>query len=149
MIPTLLGRWQTRIFLLLTIGCFVTLPFVFSKGIFEPNFTYFLVLFYVCLFGLIWDILYDFLQKFFWDRDWPGVLQLLAGIFEAIVLVLLIKFLGLPHLNADDFQLDSFIKHYSIVWLSVYFSSWTLMRLLFPQWRFRGGEWIGNWQKSK
>ena len=149
MTPTLLGRWQTRIFLLFTVGFVVTLPFVFSQGRFQPNFIYFWILFYLGLLGLIWDILYNFLQQFFWDRDWPGVMQLLAAIFEAIVLILIIKFWGLPYINPDRFQLHLFITHYSVVWLSIYFSSWTLMRLLFPQWRFRGGEWIGNWPKSK
>lgn len=147
MIPTLFGRWQTRIFLLVTIGSLVTLPFAFSDGIFNPHYIYFWVLFYVGLFGLAWDIFYNFLQKFFWDHDWPGVLQLLAGIVEAIVLVLLIKFLGLPHIDADNFEIYSFIKHYSLVWLSIYLSSWSIMKLLFPQWRFRGGEWIGKWSK--
>lgn len=138
MTPTLFGRWQTRLFLLATVGILVSLPFFL--GIFEPDFGigYFLVLGYIALFGCIWDILYNYLQKFRWDRDWPGVLQLLAGIWEAIFLAGYVNFFGLPGLPKLD--LFWFTLHYSLVWLSIYIASQTLMRILFPLWRFRGGQ---------
>jgi hypothetical protein len=34
-----------------------------------------------------------------------------------------------------------------LVWLAIYLSAWVVMRLLFPRWRFRGGEWIGKWPR--
>lgn len=138
MTPTLFGRWQTRLFLLTTVGILITLPF--SLGIVEPDFGngYFLVLAYIALFGCGWDLVYNYLQRFRWDRDWPGVLQLLAGIWEAIFLVGCVNFVDLPGLPKLD--LFWFILHYSLVWLSVYIASQTLMRILFPLWRFRGGQ---------
>ncbi len=148
MTPTLFGRWQTRIFLLATVGVLVTLPFYY--GILGTQFklVYFWILFYVGLFGLGWDVLYDFLQKLMWDRDWPGIFQLFAGIFEGVFLGLLLTIFSLPNIPASDFDLLTFIKHYSFVWIAVYLSSWVVMRLLFPRWRFRGGEWIGKWPKG-
>jgi hypothetical protein len=80
MTPTLLGRWQTRLFLLATVGVLITLPFYFS--IIDINLgagyhpVFFWILGYVALFGLVWDIVYIYLQKFRWNRDWPGILAL-------------------------------------------------------------------------
>ncbi|OCQ94651.1 hypothetical protein BCD67_04050 [Oscillatoriales cyanobacterium USR001] len=145
MTPTLFGRWQTRIFLLATVGILVTFPLVKGFVGVKPNENYFWVVFYVGLFGIAWDVIYDFLQKFMWDHDWPGVFQLFAGIVEGIVLGVLINLDVLPNLPADEFVLGVFVLHYSVVWVAVYAASWIVMRLLFPISRFRGGEWIGRW----
>jgi len=148
MIPTLLGRWQTRIFLLATIGVLVSLPFAFGfidlSRTFNPVF--FWVLLYVGIFGLGWDILYNYLQKYLWDHDWPGVLQFFGAIAEGILLILLIKFVGLPHIP-QALNLYAFVVHYSVVSVFAYLASWVVMRILFPRWRFRGGQWIGKWPR--
>ena len=81
------------------------------------------------MFGLGWDALCTLLQKFRWDRDWPAALQLLAGIWEGVVLWVLYPF---------DFNWE----HYSLVWLAVFLASQTIMRILFPRWRFFGGRWL-------
>lgn len=140
MTPTLSGRWQTRLLLLATVGIFTTLPFAFAVTDTGLNPIFFGVLGYVALFGVGWDILYIYLQHFRWDRDWPGAFQLLCGIWEAIFLLLLVKTMGLPGVSRD-LPVELFLVHYSCVWLSVYFASQTLMRILFPRWRFRGGQW--------
>jgi len=140
MTPTLLGRWQTRLLLLATVGLAVTLPFYL--GIISPGGSIFLgVLVYIALFGLVWDVVYQYFQKFRWDSDWPGALQLLAGIWEAIFVLLLVKIFGLPGVS-KDLPLSWFALHYSLVWLAVYIASQSLMRILFPRWRFRGGQWL-------
>lgn len=150
MTPTLLGRWQTRIFLLATVGVLVTLPFYWGYlGGHPGQISYFWVLFYVTLFGLGWDILYDYLQKFLWDHDWPGVYQLFAAIAEGVFLALVVGLIGLPFLPSDSLDIGVFIQHYSLVWLAVYISSWVIMRLLFPRWRFRGGQWLGRWPLNR
>ncbi|MCH2232490.1 MAG: hypothetical protein MK111_24615 [Crocosphaera sp.] len=146
MTPTLFGRWQTRIFLLATIGVIFSLPFYFGfLGGHEGDLSYFFVVIYVAIFGFFWDILYDYLQKILWDHDWPGVLQFLAGVLEGFFLFLVIILIGLPGIKSYQFDLFVFIKHYSLVWLAIYLSSWIIMRLLFPRWRFCGGEWLGKW----
>jgi len=149
MIPTLFGRWQTRLFLLATIGMLFSLPFYFGfLGGHEGEIAYFLVVLYVAIFGIFWDILYNYLQKFLWDHDWPGVLQLGAGVVEGIFLVLVIKLIGLPGIDGDSFDIGVFIIHYGLVWVTIYISAWVLMRLLFTSWRFRGGVWMGLWNYS-
>ncbi|MBO1347414.1 MAG: hypothetical protein EBE86_008455 [Hormoscilla sp. GUM202] len=145
MTPTLLGRWQTRIFLLGTVGVLVTLPFAVGYWGPEPTSRYYWILFYVGLFGLAWDVLYQLLQKYRWDRDWPGILQFFAANAEIVVLVLLIEIMDLPNIRQHEFSLEWFALHYSLVWVAIYLSSWVVMRLLFPRWRFRGGKWIGGW----
>lgn len=142
MTPTLFGRWQTRLLLLPTVGILITLPF--ALGIFSPGASsvYFWVLAYIAIFGIGWDILYNYLQKFRWDRDWPAIFQLFAGIWEAVFLILIIKMLKLPLPGVQTLDIGLFIRHYSFVWLGVFLASQTIMRILFPHWRFRGGQWL-------
>ncbi|MEM9567234.1 MAG: hypothetical protein AAF974_02915 [Cyanobacteria bacterium P01_E01_bin.34] len=120
MTPTLLGRIQTRILLFGSVGALVSFPFG-AAGL--------LVLFVALILGMLWDILYNFIQKLLWDRDWPAALQLAAGIWEGLVLLAL--FPGVFN-----------VWHYSLVWLSVFVASQSIMRLMFPRWRFRGGRWL-------
>lgn len=140
MTPTLFGRWQTRLFLFSTVGVCMTLPFYL--GFIGPNIGagYFRILAYLAFFGCGWDILYNYLQKFRWDRDWPGALQLLSGIGEAVFVACIVKIFGLPSVPKDDLSLPWFALQYSLVWLGIYVASHTLMRILFPRWRFRGGQ---------
>lgn len=146
MTPILFGRWQTRIFLLATVGLIVSLPFAFGligpnpDGNFHPIF--FWVIFWVGVLGLLWDILYNYLQQYLWDHDWPGVFQFFACIAEGIVLALLLNFVGLPFIDRSAFNLEWFIIQYTLVSVIAYFLSWAVMRILFPRWRFRGGKWI-------
>jgi hypothetical protein len=144
MTPTLLGRWQTRLLLLATVGILVSLPF--AMGIIGPgaNSVYFWILGYVAIFGLGWDVLYDYLQKFRWDRDWPAVYQLFAGIWEFVFIlcgVQVFGFLPIP-IPKDALSIGDVFLHYSLVWLAVFIASQSLMRIIFPRWRFRGGEWL-------
>lgn len=143
MTPTLFGRWQTRILLFATVGVLATLPF--SLGILgTQSSTYLGILVWVGFFGLGWDFLYDRLQKFRWDRDWPATFQLLAGIWEALFILILLNGLrvALPGIERVPVNLATFIAHYSAVWLAVFIASQSLMRVLFPRWRFRGGKWL-------
>ncbi len=149
MTPTLIGRWQTRIFLLATVGVLATLPFYLGLTGHGGSFIYFWVLFYVGLFGCVWDVVYNYLLGWMWDHDWPGILQLLAGIWEGLFLGTVLTIVGLPHIPTQRFYLGDFILHYSVVWVCLYLSAWVVMRILFPRWRFRGGEWLGRWPYSR
>ena len=86
MTPTLYGRWQTRWFLLITIGFPITFILL---GLHLLNTSsnaevYFWVIGYLGLFGILWDILYDRLQQLMWDHDWPGLFQFFANIAEGV-----------------------------------------------------------------
>ncbi len=140
MTPTLQGRWQTRLLLLLTIGFAISLIFSF----FLPSFfTPFILVMYVLILGFGWDILYNFLQTFRWDRDWPPAFQLAAGIFEALVIWLIFRLSGLPGVD-PNLDIITFVAHYSAVWITTFLASQGLLRIIFPRWRFRGGEWLSS-----
>lgn len=138
MTPTLFGRWQTRILLLATVGLLVSLPFAIGLLGGYPSSVYFWILFYVVISGIIWDVIYDQIQKYRWDRDWPAIYQLSAGIWEGFFLGLAINILPLPVKP----PLGLFLFHYSTVWLSIFIISQSLMRVIFIRWRFRGGQWL-------
>lgn len=138
MTPTLGGRWQTRLLLLATIGGLITLGF--GRGWFglPPGLTYTYVLGYVALFGLGWDGVYMQIQRSRWDQDWPAIFQWGAAIGEGIWLLGLIKLVGLPGVPRS-LPISQFVIHYGLVWLGVFLASQSLLRILFPRWRFRGG----------
>jgi hypothetical protein len=144
MTPTLFGRWQTRLLLLATVGVIVSLPFVAGIIGASPGPIYFWILGYVAIFGIIWDVIYDQIQKYRWDRDWPAAYQLIAGIWEMVFVFCgakLFGFLPIPILK-DELNPAMFLLHYSAVWLAVFIASQSLMRVIFVRWRFRGGQWL-------
>ncbi|MBF2005144.1 MAG: hypothetical protein IGS49_06670 [Chlorogloeopsis fritschii C42_A2020_084] len=144
MTPTLFGRWQTRLLLLVTVGVLVSIPFALGLVGSPPGSVYFWILGYVAIFGIAWDVVYDRLQKNRWDRDWPAIYQLLAGIWEFVFVVCGVKIFGFLPIPLPKEELPIFwvALHYSIVWLAVFVASQSLMRILFPKWRFRGGQWL-------
>ena len=130
MTPTLYGRWQTRALLLLTVGLLLTCPFLVFGPLPLINLGLVLVL------GFVWDILYNFLQKLRWDRDWPPAYQLIGGIVEGGTVYLIDVLLPFER------SASVFLVHYSIVWVATFAMSQGPMRLLFPRWRYRGGQWL-------
>ena len=144
MTPTLFGRWQTRLLLLFTVGFFVSLPFAMGLIASQPGIVYFWIVFYVAIFGCFWDLVYNQIQKYRWDRDWPAIYQLVAGIWEFIFMVFGVKLLGFLPLPISKEELPLFVifLHYSTVWLAAFIASQSIMRILFVRWRFRGGQWL-------
>ncbi|WP_460202307.1 hypothetical protein [Scytonema sp. NUACC21] len=144
MTPTLFGRWQTRLLLLATAGVLVSIPF--ASGLIASNHgtVYFWILAYVSLFGLGWDIVYDQIQKYRWDRDWPAAYQLFAGIWELVFVFCGVKVFGFLPIPVPKELLPPhvFLLHYCVVWLAVFLTSQSLMRIVFVRWRFRGGQWL-------
>ncbi|MFZ4730861.1 MAG: hypothetical protein ACOYMQ_19660 [Pseudanabaena sp.] len=140
MTPTLIGRWQTRILLLGTLGILVTIPFSLNG-----ESVYFQVLLAIAVLGCLWDIFYNQLQTVRWDHDWPATLQVGAGIWEAFFFYVPFRFLISNILKIGwliDIPFDKFLLHYACIWLAVFTASQTLMRIIFPRWRFHGGEWL-------
>ena len=135
MTPILIGRWQSRIFLMGTVGTFVTTFFFFATGSIIP----YVILAQVTLAGLGWDVLYDVLQRQRWDHDWPPILQLLTGLLEGVAIFLPLYLLRLiaPLPSPGLFWL-----HYGLVWLTTFLAGQSIMRILFPRWRYHGGQII-------
>jgi hypothetical protein len=153
MTPTLYGRWQTRWFLLITVGFPITFILL---GLHLLNTSsnaevYFWVIGYLGLFGILWDILYDRLQQLMWDHDWPGLFQFFANIAEGVFFLMvnpILLGLHVPGIPSNGIDIQSFVLQYAVVSIAIYILSWVIMRLLFPRWRFRGGEWLGKWTRG-
>jgi uncharacterized membrane protein YozB (DUF420 family) len=134
MTPTLVGRWQTRLALLATLGLLITVVFV----LLGRDDVFLRVLLYVAVFGVAWDVLYIALQRLRWDRDWPAAFQVLNGLTEGAFIFVLATVIGLPGLPRD-IPLALFAVHYGLVWLAVFLWTQGPMRAIFPFWRFHGG----------
>ena len=138
MTPTLLGRWQIRLFLLGTVGVVISLV----VGLIVKDFkTPLFALLYVFLFGILWDLLYQFITTYRWDRDWPTSFQVAAGVIEgALVWVLLLtgKLPGVP--KAPPFIV--FLIQYALIWLSIFVLNQGPLRIIFLDWRYHGGQWF-------
>jgi hypothetical protein len=139
MTPTLLGRWETRFLLLATVGVVITLII----GLIVNNFaTPFLLLGYVFFFGLAWDALYQVILTFRWDRDWPTIFQVLAGIAEGALIWLLVHYPGLPGVPSSAMPFGVFITMYASIWLITFIIAQGPLRTILVRWRYRGGEWL-------
>ena len=145
MTPTLSGRLQTRVFALATVGVIWTLvvsPFLPSVGdaalgdIYEVTFG---VLLAVGLLGLLWELLYHFLQQFRWEKDWPTLFGFFTGFNEGLLLWLLISSDSISWIDAEV-SLSTFLVHFATTWLVVWLFLNGPFRVILPRWRFRGGE---------
>ena len=102
MTPVLMGRWQTRTFVLWTIGLLVT--FLAPLAYDGPNDVFYQARLHLAVrAGLDAYIL---IQQLKWDRDWPPFAQWLAAAWEGLFLALVISYVGLPLI--DDVIEDNF-----------------------------------------
>jgi hypothetical protein len=150
MTPSLMGRWQTRIFTLAVIGSIWTLLITpiarLTLDGSPPLGTVYKVTFkaliIVAVAGLGWDVIYQFLMAFRWEKDWPALFGFATIVNEGITTFIglhLFSFLvpargGVPGL----FFLIDFATTYIVAWL------WVTgpMRVVFLRWRFRSGRLI-------
>ncbi|GAA2203775.1 hypothetical protein GCM10009850_000090 [Nonomuraea monospora] len=136
MIPTLAGRLQTRLFVLATVGVVLTallalvLPMSFGDA--------FLVLLAVAVVGAGWELLYHLLMQFRWDKDWPTLFGLLTAVPEGLVMWLLLD-AGLVPGVGGPVSFWAFCVMFGVVWLGQWLFVNGPMRVLFVQWRLRGG----------
>lgn len=135
MTPTLVGRWQTRIAMLGTLGLLVTA--IFAMAYASPIF--FWVLLWVLVFGLVWDVVFILIQALRWDRDWPAAFQIGSAIVEGAFVYGVASVWGLPGVPQGLVPLGIFVAHYGTVWLVTFIWVQGPMRALFPFWRFHGG----------
>ena len=143
MVPTLIGRIQTRLFLLATVGVIVTLLIVpILPGLTGPlgdNYrTAFLVLASVAVLGVVWELIYHFLMQFRWEKDWPTGFGLLTLVPEGLLLFFLIRS-GVIEVIDEDLPAAAFWTHFIVVWVVVWLVANGPMRIPFIRWRFRGG----------
>ena len=145
MLPTLNGRLQTRIFLLVVVGGLWTLVLTPVLPIAAPLGTAYratyLVLLSVLVLGLVWELVYHFIQQFRWEKDWPTFFGLVTAINEGLVAWLVVRSGAVPGL---PFPVPTgvFLIQFLTTWILVWLIANGPMRVPFVHWRFRGGRLI-------
>lgn len=155
MTPTFLGRIQTRLFVLATVGVLATLvitpfvPITITTGttpvdgfgyelLIDTYGVTFTALAIVAVVGVVvWEPVYHLLQQFRWEKDWPTFFGLVTGINEGIVTWIVLQQLSLP-VNVEMGPLG-FVIDFTFVWLCTFLFVNGPMRVLFIRWRFNGG----------
>jgi hypothetical protein len=141
MVPLLLGRIQTRLFLLAVVGVVVTaLITPVLPGVHAPYRTTFAVLAAVAVAGVGWELIYHLLMQFRWEKDWPSMFGLLTAVPEGLLVWLLLRGGLIPF--ADPPPPAAFLIHFGAVWLAVWLVANGPMRVPFLRWRFRGGRLV-------
>ncbi len=136
MTPTLIGRIQTRIFLML----FLALPWILlitpvlpGTGDAPLSTVYRMSLrawLYVLVIGcVVWEPIYHLLQQFRWEKDWPTPFAWLVGAFEGFVVWLLL----------DNVRWYTFLILFATTWTLVWLAAIGPIRVVLIRWRFRGG----------
>ncbi|MDX6287917.1 MAG: hypothetical protein QOG53_3402 [Frankiales bacterium] len=146
MLPTLMGRIQTRIVALLVIGGIWTLiitPVLPINGPLSDAYKVtFRILLAVTVLGIGWELVYHALQQFRWEKDWPTLFGLLTGFNEGALVWLLISADAIPGIKSVPG--DAFIIDFATTWLVVWLWVNGPMRVPFIRWRFRGGSLFGG-----
>ncbi|HUG86149.1 MAG TPA: hypothetical protein VMM13_16415 [Euzebya sp.] len=155
MTPTLFGRIQTKLFLLLVIAPLWTLiitvalvPLVSGTDA-EMQASYLTVLwnaiqvlFWVAAVGILWEFLWHALQQLRWEKDWPLLFGLLQFIPEGVLVFFLVNpnFLGLT--TGGGVPTAAFLVHFiTTVWVTFLYINGP-HRIFFIKWRFEGGRFV-------
>ena len=146
MLPTLNGRIQTRIFMLVVFGSAITfvltplLPGLGFDGTSYRN-TY-LILATVLVLGIVWELVYHLIQQFRWEKDWPTMFGLITAINEGALVWLFLDEGWIPGIDGDHFPASvfwAFFIDFSVIWLIIWLWTNGPMRVPFIRWRFFGG----------
>ena len=142
MLPTLNGRLQTRIFMLVVFGGLITLVLTPILPNDPDHKTTYLVLATVLVLGIIWELIYHVIQQFRWEKDWPTLFGLITAINEGALVWLLVDIGAVPGIDADSVPFWSFFIDFSVIWFVVWLWTNGPMRVPFIRWRFFGGRII-------
>lgn len=144
---TLVGRLQTRLVLLSSVGLLWTLivsPLLPRPHGMARTLAYRITLetsIVMTVLGVFWEFVYHLLQQLRWDKDWPSILSLLAGLVEAAPVWLVLHLLhivpGCGGFSSPIFPL--FTIHFGTTWLVVWLASQGPLRVVQLRWRFEGG----------
>lgn len=145
MVPTLSGRVQTRLFLLLFVGGIVTAlltPMLPVDGPISQRYqATFVILGAVMVLGIGWELVYHLLMQWRWEKDWPTLFGLLTLVPEGVLVWVLVDQQSLPG-QPGPVPVLAFTIHFVLVWLIVWLFANGPMRVLFIHWRFHGGRLI-------
>lgn len=146
MTPTIMGRWQTRIFSVATVGLIWTAlvtPLLPSgpvppgpSGMGERYVLTMTALGLVAGLGVVvWEPVYHLLQQFRWEKDWPPMFFLLQAIPEGALLHWVLGHL----ITSASLGWPAFLIDFGTTWLVIFAFIHGPMRVPFLRWRFRGG----------
>ena len=147
MLPTLFGRIQIRIVLLLIVGGFWTLVLTpilpgLNGTIGQKYATTYTILGMTIVVGLIWELIYHGLMQFRWEKDWPTLFGLATMIPEGLVIFGLVKLNFLPWMDGAGVPWLAFTILFVIVWIAQWMTANGPLRVPFVRWRFRGGRFV-------
>lgn len=138
MTPTFIGRIQTRLLLLATVGVAWTIlssPFLPTgdASLGEVYTATFRSLAIVALMGaMIWEPLYHGLQQLRWEKDWPTGIGLVTGLTEGVITYLVLA-------STMSVSGAAFFIHFLTTWVLVWASVHGPLRVVLLRWRYRGG----------
>lgn len=129
MIPSLVGRLQTRLFTMATIGLVWTLfyAWVTPVGVVDVL----IILGAATVAGLVWELVYNAYANTRWDKDFASGLALVMGLVE------LVPVLGLAAVL--DLSLGYVAAHFGVAYVLIWLFVQGPIRVLIPRWRFRAG----------
>jgi hypothetical protein len=151
-IPTLLGRIETRIFALALIGSIAQL--IFSSvlpgtdgaslgAVYKITFA---ILITTIVLGIGWEFVYHALMQFRWEKDWPTLFGFTTVINEGAVVWFVAKsgiVPGIPKIgNTVQLHFSTFVVDFLIVWMLTFLFVNGPMRVPFVRWRHRGGRLV-------
>ncbi len=138
MLPTLSGRLQTRVFMLVVFGGLITLALtpVLPN---DPDYqTTFLVLAAVTVLGVGWEFVYHGIQQFRWEKDWPTLFGLVTAINEGALVWLMLKLELVPGIDETP-PFSTYVILFLVIWIVVWLWVNGPMRVPLIRWRFHGG----------
>lgn len=129
MIPSLIGRLQTRVFTMATVGLVWTLLYAWITPVGIVDVV--IVLAAATVFGLGWELVYHAHASTRWDKDFASGLALAMGLVELVPVLALAAVIDL----SLGYVAGHFLVAYLLIWLFVQGP----IRVLIPRWRFRAG----------
>ena len=153
MTPTLIGRIESRIVLVLTAALpwtAIITPFLIAPAGMGLGDVFRLTLSGIAIVlvaGIGWELVYHALQQFRWDKDWPTLFGLVTGINEGVTTWVGLHLLN--HLNShygvtgsygsSNLVFKIFLVHFITTWVFVWLWSNGPFKVVFFRWRFEGG----------
>lgn len=142
MLPTLNGRIQTRIFMLVVFGGIITLlitPVLPGDPDYRTTYT---ILATVLVLGIVWEVIYHGLMQWRWEKDWPTLFGLLNAINEGVLVWVLLKLDLVPGIEGDKVPFSAFVIMFLVIWLFIWVWTNGPMRIFNLRWRFFGGRLV-------
>lgn len=141
------GRVQTRVLALGVIGFLVALIItpVLPTGSLSLGQSYRVtlsILLATVLVGVLWELLYHFLQQFRWEKDWPTLFGFLTMVNEGALMWVLVRYTTVVLPESLRPSATAFLIQFVVTWIVFWLIVNGPMRVVFHRWRFQGGRFV-------